>query len=35
VGAVLVLVVGLQLILRAAAAWDWIGHARLGDVVFW
>ena len=35
VGAVLVLAVGLQLILRAAAAWGWIGHARLGEVVFW
>jgi sulfite exporter TauE/SafE len=34
-GAVLVLAVGLQLILRAAAAWGWIGHARIGSVVFW
>ena len=35
VGAFLVLVVGLQLMLRAAAAWGWIGHARVGEVVFW
>jgi sulfite exporter TauE/SafE len=35
IGTVLVLVVGAQLVLRGAAVWGWIGHARLGDVVLW
>jgi sulfite exporter TauE/SafE len=35
VGAVLVLVVGAQLMLRAAAAWGLVGHVRVGEVVLW
>ncbi len=34
-GAALVVVIGLQLALRGAAAFGWIGHVRLGEVVFW
>ena len=34
-GAVLVGLIGLQLALRGAAAWGWIGHLRWGRVVFW
>lgn len=34
-GAVLVLLIGAQLMLRAAAAWGWVGHVRVGDVVLW
>jgi sulfite exporter TauE/SafE len=35
VGAVLVLLIGLQLALRGFAALDWIGHLRFGEVVVW
>jgi uncharacterized protein len=34
-GAAFVLLVGLQLMLRAAAAWGWVGHVRIGEVVLW
>lgn len=34
-GALLVLVIGVQLVMRGAAAFGWIGHVRLSDVVFW
>ena len=34
-GAVLVLAIGLQLVLRGAAAFGWIGHLRFGEVVIW
>ena len=33
--AVLVILIGVQLILRGAAALGWIGHLRFGDVVIW
>lgn len=33
--AVLVLVIGVQLACRGAAALGWIGHLRFGDVVIW
>ena len=34
-GAVLVLIMAVQLILRGGAALGWVGHFRWGDVVFW
>jgi len=34
-GAVLVLALALQLILRGFAAWGWVGHFRYGEVVIW
>ncbi len=34
-GALLVLLVGAQLMLRAAAAWGLVGHVRIGEVVLW
>ncbi len=34
-GAVLVLVMALQLILRGLAVWGTVPHARIGEVVFW
>lgn len=34
-GSLLVLVIGIQLMLRGAAALEWVGHLRIGDVVFW
>ncbi len=33
--AVLVLLIGIQLICRGAAAMGWIGHLRFGEVVIW
>jgi sulfite exporter TauE/SafE len=35
VGGVLILLVGLQLGLRGAAALGWVPHVHLGDVVLW
>lgn len=35
IGAALVMIVALQLLLRGMSAFGWIGHARLGEVVFW
>ena len=35
VGAVLVLVIGLQLVLRGAAAIGWIDHLRIGGLMLW
>jgi hypothetical protein len=35
VGSVLVALIGLQLVLRGAAAWGWIAHLSWGRVVFW
>lgn len=34
-GAVLVMIVAMQLLLRGMSAFGWIGHVRLGEVVFW
>jgi sulfite exporter TauE/SafE len=34
-GTVLVVVIGIQLVLRGMAAWGWIGHFRVGEVVLW
>jgi sulfite exporter TauE/SafE len=34
-GAVLVLVIGLQLVLRGAAAFEWIAHLRFRELVIW
>jgi sulfite exporter TauE/SafE len=33
--AVLVMLIGVQLICRGAAAFGWIGHLRFGEVVIW
>lgn len=35
VGAALVLAIGAQLILRGAAAFGWVGHFRIGELVIW
>ena len=35
VGALLVVLIGVQLILRGAAVYGWVGHLRWGDVVIW
>lgn len=35
VGAVLIVLVAVQLALRGLAAWDVVGHLRFGDVVIW
>jgi len=34
-GAVLVLLIGGQLVMRGLAAFGWIGHLRLGELVIW
>ncbi len=35
VGSVLVLVIGLQLLLRGSAAWGAVPHLKVGPIVFW
>jgi len=35
IGAVLVLLIGIQLVLRGMAAFGWIGHLKFGEVVIW
>ncbi len=35
IGALLVVLIGIQLILRGAAVYGWVGHLRWGDVVIW
>ncbi len=34
-GAILVLLMSVQLILRGMAAWGWVSHLRFGEVVIW
>lgn len=34
-GALLVLLIGVQLVLRGAAAFGWVNHLRFGEVVIW
>jgi sulfite exporter TauE/SafE len=34
-GAVLVLLIGLQLVLRGLAAFGWISHLKFGELVIW
>jgi sulfite exporter TauE/SafE len=34
-GAILVIVIGLQLLLRGAAAFGWVPHLKFGEVVIW
>jgi len=35
VGALLVVLIGVQLILRGAAVYGWVGHFRYDDIVIW